>query len=104
MAQIVRALARVRNAASGSMCLSGRDPLADGVHGICRSLGVSFRDRLFRPLLTVELFLLQILFGNTAITHLRQSSGIDSRASVWSCADGQHGWSTTHAPKLGQAN
>ncbi len=70
MADIVRAMARVRNTSD-----ENRLPEAP-VLELCRMLGVRFRIRLLTPLITVRLFLLQILSGNTSITHLRQLSGI----------------------------
>lgn len=41
----------------------------------------SRRDRMLTPLVMVWLMLLQVLRGNTAITHLRQLSGLDFAAS-----------------------
>ncbi|HEV2294301.1 MAG TPA: hypothetical protein VGR35_10615, partial [Tepidisphaeraceae bacterium] len=35
-----------------------------------------WRDRVLSPLVTLRLFLLQVLHGNTSITHLRQLSGL----------------------------
>jgi len=40
-----------------------------------RLAGVRWRERMLTPLLVVRLFLIQILFGNTAITRLRQLCG-----------------------------
>jgi hypothetical protein len=45
--------------------------------------GQSHRDRLLPPAVTTELFLQQILHGNTAITHLRHLSGRDFTASAY---------------------
>src|SRR5205823_380701 len=42
----------------------------------CRRCGHLWRDRLLTPLVTFRLFLLQILHGNTSITHLRQLTGL----------------------------
>src|SRR4051812_39604116 len=42
------------------------------------------RDRLLTPLVTLRLFLTQILHGNVAITALRQLSGIDFAKSSYS--------------------
>lgn len=44
---------------------------ADEVEQICRSLGLCWRDRILGPAQTVQLFVLQILHGNTALTHVR---------------------------------
>ena len=38
-------------------------------------LGIGFRERLLPPARVVRLFLLQILFGNTSMTHLPQLAG-----------------------------
>lgn len=43
----------------------------------CKEAMHQWRDRLLPPLVTLRLFALQILHCNTAITHLRQLSGID---------------------------
>jgi hypothetical protein len=40
-------------------------------------LGMNWRERILCPLTTLRLFVLQILFANTSITHLRQLSGMD---------------------------
>lgn len=37
----------------------------------CRDAGLQWRDRVLDPVTVIRLFLLQILHGNTAITHLR---------------------------------
>ncbi|HUB24819.1 MAG TPA: IS4 family transposase [Tepidisphaeraceae bacterium] len=71
MANISFALARVRRT-------GGTDLLPDEpVLQLLGSLGCVWRDRLLTPLVTLRLFVLQILFGNTSITHLRQLSGLD---------------------------
>lgn len=44
---------------------------------------VRWRERLLPPLVMVRLFLIQILFGNTAITHLRHLSGIQFAPSSY---------------------
>src|SRR5271163_3018456 len=71
MADTISALARVRR-------MHPSDLLPDEpVVQLLRSVGVVWRDRLLSPLTTLRLFVLQILFGNTSITHLRQLSGLD---------------------------
>jgi hypothetical protein len=70
MANIAGALTRLR-----------REPLADFPLGkqleqLCDQCQYAWRDRLLTPLVTLRLFLLQILHGNTSITHLRQLSGV----------------------------
>jgi hypothetical protein len=78
MAEISSALARLR-----------RDPLAGDVRldplvgQLCRQAGHVWRDRLLPPLVTLRLFILQILYGNTAINDLRQKSGLDFAASSY---------------------
>jgi hypothetical protein len=71
MADTISALGRLRRT-------GGVDLLPDEkVLQLLRSLGVVWRQRLLTPLTTLRLFILQILFSNTSITHLRQLSGID---------------------------
>lgn len=77
MAGLVAALARLR-----------REPFADLPIGrdldqLCRQCGHQWRERLLCPLLTLRLFVLQVLHGNTAIHHLRQLSGIDFAAASY---------------------
>lgn len=50
---------------------------------LCREAGHQWRDRLFTPLLTLKLFILQIAWGNTAMNHLRQLSGLAFSASSY---------------------
>jgi len=78
MAEIFSALARAR-----------REPFADDlpiaatVNQLCDDHMHQWRDRLFTPLATLRAFVLQILHGNTSITHLRQLCGIDFAASSY---------------------
>ena len=51
--------------------------IADDVDQVCRQCAHVWRDRLLTPLMTIRLFVLQVLHGNTAITHLRHLIGID---------------------------
>lgn len=67
-ASISWALTRLRRAES--------PPCAAWFEERCRDAGHLWRDRVFPPLVTLRLFLLQILHGNTAISHLRQLSGL----------------------------
>lgn len=80
MADIVRALDRVRNGERDQLLTVGV------VDDLCRQLGVVFRDRVFTPVITVQLFLLQILSGNTSITHLRHLAGFDFAPSSFCAA------------------
>ena len=52
--------------------------------GACEKAGyTSWRDRVLTPVTTIQLFLLQILHGNTACTHLPHLSGIRFSASAY---------------------
>jgi hypothetical protein len=52
-------------------------PIAEHLDQACRDQSLKWRERLLPPLVTLRLFVLQVLHGNTAIAHLRQLSGID---------------------------
>lgn len=52
-------------------------PVARYLEQACRDAGLKWRERLLPPLVTLRLFVLQVLHGNTSIAHLRQLSGID---------------------------
>jgi hypothetical protein len=52
-------------------------PIAALLDQLCRDAAHVWRDTLLTPLVTLRLFALQILHGNTSITHLRQLSGVD---------------------------
>jgi hypothetical protein len=55
----------------------------EAIIGACEEAGyTSWRDRVLTPVTTIQLFLLQILHGNTACTHLPHLSGIRFRASA----------------------
>jgi hypothetical protein len=78
MADLFAALARVRREP-----FVDHLPIADTVNQLCRDAGHHWRDRVFTPLLTLRLFVLQVLHGNTSITHLRQLSGKDFAAASY---------------------
>jgi len=83
MADPIFALARVR-----------RTHLADllpdePIMQLVRAMGVVWRERLLTPLVTLRLFALQILHGNTSIAHLRQLSGLDFAAASYCEARGR---------------
>lgn len=42
---------------------------------VCREAGAQWRDRTLTPVITIYVFLLQVLHGNTAMTHLPRLSG-----------------------------
>jgi hypothetical protein len=77
MAGVVAALARLRREPFADL------PMAQDLDQLCRQCGHQWRDRLLCPLLTLRLFVLQVLHGNTAIHHLRQLSGIDFAAASY---------------------
>jgi hypothetical protein len=65
-----------------------REPLADvpiaaAFDQVCRDHELSWRERILPPLVTLRLFLLQVLHGNAAIAHLRQLCGIDFAISSY---------------------
>lgn len=56
----------------------------DAIYAACQEVGyTSWRDRLLNPVTTVQLFLLQILHGNTACQHLPHLSGLRFSASAY---------------------
>ncbi len=57
--------------------------IGSGVEQLCEELGHQFRDRVFTPLVTIRLFILQVLHANTAITHLRQLIGFNFAPSSY---------------------
>ena len=67
----VAALARLRREPFADL------PIAKLLDQLCRDEQHVWRDTLLAPLVTLRLFALQILHGNTSITHLRQLSGVD---------------------------
>jgi Transposase DDE domain len=77
MADISSALARLRR--TGGVDLLPDQPVLQ----LLLSLGVVWRDRLLTPLTTLRLFVLQILFGNASIIHLRQLSGLNFAPSSY---------------------
>jgi hypothetical protein len=49
----------------------------------CHGMGYTWRDRLLNPVLTMELFFVQVLNGNTACTHLRHLTKVAVSASAY---------------------
>jgi hypothetical protein len=50
---------------------------------VCREIGyTAWRDRVLTPVTTLQLFLLQILHGNTACSHLPHLSGLRFTAAA----------------------
>lgn len=77
MAQMSQVLARLK-----------RDPIADlpiaaHVDQVLQSGGVTWRERLLPPLVTLRLFLIQVLHGNCAIAALRQLGGLGFAVSSY---------------------
>jgi len=56
---------------------------AGAIVQICTALDYRFRQRLLGPVETVYLFLLQVLHGNTACTHLRHLAGVACSTSAY---------------------
>ncbi len=57
---------------------------ADAVLTVCREIGyTAWRDRVLTPVTTIHLFLLQILHGNTACSHLPHRSGLRFSAAAY---------------------
>lgn len=71
MAHISQLLARVKRDLLDDL------PIADQVNQLLEEQKVVWRERLLTPLVTLRLFLLQIVHGNCAVAALRQHSGID---------------------------
>jgi hypothetical protein len=61
-------------------------PIAKHVEQACLQRNIHWRDRLFTPLVTIRMFLLQVLHGNCSICALRQLSGNDFAPSSYSDA------------------
>ena len=49
----------------------------------CRDVGYEWRERLLNPVTTIQLFILQVLNGNTACTHLPHLSGLRFTAAAY---------------------
>jgi hypothetical protein len=61
-------------------------PLVEHFEQLLKNSGLIWRDRLLPPLVTLRLFMIQILSGNCAIAALRQLSGVDFATSSYSDA------------------
>src|SRR5262245_38696041 len=56
----------------------------DAISAACQEAGyTSWRDRVLTPVTTMQLFLLQILHGNTACSHLPHLSGLRFSAAAY---------------------
>ena len=76
-ANVKQVLARVRKRGLDDF------PVASLVEQLCGELRHPWRDRLLTPIVTVRLFVLQVLHGNTAITHLRHLAGLSFSAGSY---------------------
>jgi hypothetical protein len=56
---------------------------SETIDGICRELGMTWRERVLDPCRTVQLFLLQVAYGNTACTHLRHLANLNFSAAAY---------------------
>ena len=59
---------------------------AETIVEICRSLGYAWRERVLDPVTTVQVFLLQILHGNTACTALSRLAEVPFSAAAYCAA------------------
>jgi hypothetical protein len=50
---------------------------------VCRDHQMSWNDTLLNPVMTIKVFFLQILHGNTAMTHLRHLTKLSFTASAY---------------------
>ena len=56
----------------------------DAILAVCREIGyTTWRDRMLTPVTTMQLFLLQMLHGNTACSHLPHLSGLRFTAAAY---------------------
>ena len=55
----------------------------DAIRGACRDIDYLWRQRLLDPVVTMQLFFVQILHGNTACTHLRHLAKLAVTASAY---------------------
>ena len=83
MAIVASTLARIKS--DPLACLGGNERIND----FFAKAGHAFRDCLLDPANTLGLFVLQVLHGNTAMTHLRHLVGFDVRASTYCEARGR---------------
>ena len=55
----------------------------EAIVGACRQVGyTAWRDRLLNPVATIQVFLLQVLHGNTACAHLPHLAGLSFTPSA----------------------
>src|SRR5579862_6710659 len=59
---------------------------AETITKICRYLNYQWRDRVLDPVTTVHIFLMQVLYGNTACTALPRLAGVFFTAGAYCAA------------------
>jgi hypothetical protein len=62
---------------------------AEAITKICGYLGYAWRERILDPVTTVQVFLLQILHGNTACTALSRLAGVSFTGAAYCAARGR---------------
>jgi hypothetical protein len=53
------------------------------IRAVCAAIGHTWRDRVLDPVTTVHLFVLQILHGNTACSHVPRLGGVDCTGEAY---------------------
>jgi hypothetical protein len=53
------------------------------IRAVCETIGYEWRERVFDPVTTVHLFVLQILHGNTACAHVPRLGGVDCTGEAY---------------------
>jgi hypothetical protein len=61
----------------------------DAIHTLCGALDYTWRERLLDPVTTVHLFLLQVLHGNTACSHVPRLGGVCCSGEAYCQARGR---------------
>lgn len=56
---------------------------ADAITSACREAGMTWRETLLNPVMTIQIFFVQVLHGNTAIEHLPHLTGLSFTASAY---------------------
>ena len=76
MVSITRALRTIKE--NVAACLA-----PSFIEQVCREAGYAWRDRVLDPVSTIHLFILQILYANTACSHLPRITGLKFSASAY---------------------
>jgi hypothetical protein len=56
---------------------------ADAIAQACRDAGMTWYESALNPVVTIQLFFVQVLHGNTAIEHLRHLTGLSFTAAAY---------------------